>query len=172
MEINTLTKEIALNFTEEIIQLHNLIPFQHWSKEDLFLERDHRRIFKYKWEVSSVCFIEKVLCGICVAFEDNQSAINDIRDFLYIHRIVVDPKQRFKGVGTRLMKYTCNNFDKINSLDANTSVIVLTPIEATSKISFDNAEEFYLKLGFNRIGVKKDENKIDAILKVSLNNII
>ena len=163
IKIRTLTKKIAIEFCDEIIELHNLIPFQRWSRNDLFFEKDQKRIFKYKWKISSICFIKNAVRGICFAFEDNQSKINNVSDFLYIHRIAVHKNFRFKDIGTMLIKHTFKNYKKIN-LQKSNKVIVSTPIKAFKKISFDNVEDFYLKLGFHRVGFKKYKNKIDAIL--------
>lgn len=172
METKTLTKEMALEFAEKIVQLHNLIPFQKWSIEDLLLESDEKRTYKSKWEISSVCFIENILVGVCIAFEDNQSNINGVCDFVYLHRIVVQPEYRFRGIGSNLIMHTCKCFHGINSIQNNTSVFVLTPIKALNNMAFENAEEFYLKLGFNKVGEKEYTNKIDSILSAPLKKII
>jgi ribosomal protein S18 acetylase RimI-like enzyme len=172
MEIKTLTKEIGILFAKEIVQIHNLIPFQRWTIEDFLLEQDEKRIYKHKWQISSVCSEESILVGICVAFEDNQSIIYNNNNFLYLHRIAVLPEYRLQGIGRDLIKHTCKNFFILNPLENKKKVIVMTPIMALNNIDFENSEGFYRKLGFTKIGEKHYKNKIDSILMISLTELI
>jgi len=171
MKIVELNKEMAIKYSDEIVGLHNLIPFQRWSKKDLFLERDVKRVFKYKWDISSLCFIENILSGFCIAFEDAESEINGIRNFLYLHRIAVCERNRLMDVGTNLIRYTCEKYKKMN-LEKTKKIIVKTPINSLNGVTFDCVEDFYLKLGFERIGLDRDKNKVDAILIASLSRVV
>lgn len=172
MNIITLTKNIAIEFSKEIINVHNLIPFQYWTLEDLTRENDEKRIYKYKWHVSCICFEKNTLAGICVAFEDNQTEVFGNCNFLYLHRIAVAPQFRLNGIGSNMIKYTCNAFKVLKREIANGCVIVGTPIKALDESPFEEAEEFYTRIGFVKIGEKTYDRKIDSILLAKLSKFV
>jgi hypothetical protein len=51
-QISALTKEIACERASELLQIHNLIPHQHWELEDLLADGDQTRIYHAKSVVS------------------------------------------------------------------------------------------------------------------------
>lgn len=172
MEVTTLSKELGQKYIEQIVQLHNMIPFQKWNADDFFLEGDKRRIYKNKWEISSICFIKDTVVGICVAFLDNETIINNINDFVYLHRIAVLPEYRNQGIGTNMITYSCNRFKEVYSGENDKEVIVLTPIKSLNKTLFQNAEGFYLKVGFVKIGERNELEKIDSILTARISTLL
>ncbi len=172
LNIITLTKEIALKYASDIVEVHNLIPFQNWTKDNFLLERDDKRFYKNKWQESSVCFSDSTITGICITFEDCQSNIFGERNFLYLHRIAVLPQSRLKGIGLRLIRHSCKSFQSINQIKNNTNIIVSTPIISLNNLTFVNAENFYLRLGFIKIGEKRYKEKIDSVLKANVSIFI
>lgn len=172
MRITCLNRHIAEIYAAELTELHNLIPFQKWSKQDLLSDRDNIRVYKYKWDISSICLIQKRPIGLCIAFEDNDSNVSGIHNFLYIHRIVVAAPYRNKGAGTKMITKTCNDYIRKNPADRNVPILLYTPITALDNTLFESAEKFYQKIGFSRIGQKRYPNKIDAIMKASLSDLL
>ncbi len=172
MKVYTLTKEVAEQNIDELLELHNLIPFQNWTEKDLLKEEDSERIFKDKWKLSSVCTNDNKFIGACFAFINNQTQILENDNFLYLHRIAVLPEYRFRGIGSKMIKYTCQEFYKIYPENKSSGIIVSTPIKSTNSYNFENAEPFYLKLGFEKIGEKQYDLKLDSILKTTVSQLI
>lgn len=158
--VKTLTRCLAVSHANRIVELHNLIPYQHWDENDLLAECDQRRQFHLKWQVSQVALWKAALVGVCVAFHDRDSGSNV--GFLYLHRIVVDSDHRRRGVGSALVRASCKAFISTTSKPED-DVVVQTPVRALIG-NLEPVRGFYAKLGFTGRGEKVYKDRIDEIM--------
>src|ERR1700719_3213646 len=121
-----LTKAMAQQHAATIVALHNQIPYQHWLVSDLLADRDERRRFHLKWKLSQAVFSDREIIGVCIAFHDADSRPDS--SFLYLHRIVVSPEHRSRGLGSSLVRNSCRTFVAVVSAPED-EVVVQTPVD-------------------------------------------
>ena len=168
VKIIKLNKNIAKKYENSILKLHNQIPLLHWESNDLYKDRDLKRIYFLKWQISTIALFNNRPIGICIAFYNKT---NNSNYFLYIHRLSVDVKYQQKGIGKNLILNTCINFRKfISTNECNILYVQTTKEEYVGKNN--TATGFYEKLGFKKIGEKKYRNKIDNIYSMNIDSFI
>jgi GNAT superfamily N-acetyltransferase len=158
--IHSLTNEVAGTIPEEIIELHNLIPFQHWTIGELFASGDKSRNYYLKWQLSHFATLGKRVVGVCIGFFDRDSKPAD--PFFYIHRIVVAKKHRRQKIGSSLVKAFCHT--ALEASQTSYTVVVQTPMPGPESDAI-SAFKFYKTIGFVPVGVKSYPNRLDIIFQ-------
>lgn len=156
LSIRELTRTLAFTEATALVSLHNLIPFQHWSAKQLLADGDETRTYRSKWNISCTATCSNEIVGLCLAFFQEYKPSDKL--FLYLHRIVVDPTLRRRGIGRSLIASAVQRAMRENSFDA---VYVQTPIDPCGPIAF------YRRLGFRAAGFKRYEARTDWILKAN-----
>lgn len=115
-------------------------PGEPWSQAHFLLE------LPGKWELSQLAFVNSAIFGFCIASRKENAA--------HIHRFVVAPEFRGKGLGIELMNW-------FTSIVKNNDLKSITLKVATINT---RAMDFYLRYGFNFL--EQDELNKQMILKL------
>jgi ribosomal protein S18 acetylase RimI-like enzyme len=166
--IQQLTKSIASEKSNAIVNLHNAIPYQHWTAADLLAERDAKRRYHFKWRLSHVAEADSNIVGLCIAFFDCDST--PAHSYLYLHRIVVAEHFRRRGIGTRLIDQTCRSFLAITA-DKTYRVLLQTPRPAPL-FATTSPKCFYERLGFSIVGEKEYGNRTDLVMQSTIGQVL
>lgn len=156
LTITQLSKEYCINNANTIIELVNIIPYIHWSIEDLLSQKED--YYGNKWNYSyAITNRDEDIIGIIIAYF-RISDEKHIFDSIYIHRVAVAPKYQNKGIGTRALKYFINKSFKEIPWLLN---ITLQTNDEYRNIRIIN---FYSFLGFKRMYNLTYPNKIDVLM--------
>jgi GNAT superfamily N-acetyltransferase len=167
-KIHQLDKEIARNNAKDLLRLHNMIPHQYWELEDLLAERDTNRTFNRKWLLSRVALHGHLTLGMCIAFEDGDTTPNT--PFIYVHRLVVLPTLRRKGIGSALL-LDLGRLLSTNTISVYGDIVVQTPLSIEQEPT-NIPLAFYKALGFSVTGRKQYKTRIDLILRTTAHNLV
>ena len=167
MKIQTINKEFALKHFERIVYLHNLIPFQHWTRDDLLMESDTSREYLFKWQISMAALIENEIIGICISFYNNTNSNNH----LYIHRLCVAPEFRLHGIGRELCIESCKAFTRIVPKETCNNLLVQSPLDKYIQ-PHETVSGFYRKIGLDEKSIKKYSNKEDIVYSSRIDKFI
>src|SRR5687767_3185526 len=105
--VRPLTQGIARTHAEQLVWLHNHIPNQSWTADQLLSDRDDERAFRGKWEISQIAQAQDgTIVGLCIGFEREADDRHYFRNCIYMHRMAVDPGWRGTGTGALLHAQT------------------------------------------------------------------
>ncbi len=116
--IHPLTKEIAVNFNQELVDIHNLIPNVLWEGYEITADSLGPRFFKNKWEYSQIAISSAFneIIGLSLAYERDVELPEYTQPSIYLHRVAVKKKYQGKTIGSGLIAFTLENaFNKTNS---------------------------------------------------------
>ena len=153
--IKPLSEELCKIHCEEILEIINIIPYIHWTEEELFLDKD---FFKNKWLYCLVVTDSNhKIIGVLIAYF-RLADDNHIIDSLYLHKLAIKPEYQNKGIGTELIKYFISkSYTEITWL---WNISVQTNDEIKNKYVID----FYQKAGFSKYYNIEYANKIDTLM--------
>lgn len=156
--VKQLTQKLCIKYKQEILDIINIIPYIHWTAEDLFSNRED--LYKRKWNYSYIVFDrEDNIIGVLIAYF-RISDEKHIFDSLYIHRLAIVSEYQHRGIGTKLLNYFINkSFMEIPWL-LNISV------QTNNNLGNSNVISFYHKIGFRDMYNIYYQNKTDILMLV------
>src|SRR5271165_2795898 len=99
----SLTRSLAQRNAACIAEIHNDIPFQHWTAADVIMEADSLRQYYGKWEISkAVVSHDGQMIGFCIGFELVPDDAYYKAPGVYVHRLALDRTFRNRGIGAIL----------------------------------------------------------------------
>jgi len=173
--IHPLTKEIAVNFKQELVNIHNLIPNVLWDGYEIIADSLGPRIFKNKWEYSQIAISSALneIIGLSLAYERDVELPEYTQPSIYLHRVAIKKKYQGKTIGLSIIAFTIENaFKKTNSNHFIKKEVQFPVTVQTNDNIITNQKQIliYKGLGGTIIGKKEYPNKTDLIFGFSLNN--
>ena len=156
--IKPLTKQMALIYSEKLLNLLSLIPYIHPNIEELFMERNPNYS---KWKHSLGVFDQSgELIGVLLAYyreKDEQHTFSS----LYIHRLAIDKRYQRSGIATEVIKFFIES-----SFHSNTHIEQIS-IQTNYEINNQYVIDFYKKIGFEEKYLIQYPNKLDILMSLS-----
>jgi len=164
-QFEVLCKKTAEQYADRLVDLHNLIPFQYWSKEELLADGDSKRRYERKWDISFLCKVDNLPVGICIAFIEFRN-----NPACYIHRIAVDRLYRNNGIGRQLLLYVAREACVVMDLFGIETYLKTPFVYADSPLNADiMVVDFYKKMNFIVVDEIKSNIMMEYVLKAYFN---
>ena len=128
MRIMHLNKKMALENINRLIEIDRIILDDPWTEDNFLME------LKGKWEYSLVALENTNIVGFVICSVKGEN--------LHIHRLVVAPKYQKRGIGAALLEHLFTNSDRLKYITVKT------------RKCNTNAQKFYERWGFKRIGTE------------------
>ena len=171
--VDQLSKELAIKHGEILVSIHNEIPFQNWTVQDLLSEDDNQRSYFGKWEISTIIFNKLYSpIGLCIGFELQP----DMKDFfvpgIYMHRLALLESYRRKYIGAISHAETLSRvFSRgLRHLKCNDPMRIYGQTNNTTENQY--IIDFHLDAGFNPSGIKRYHDREDLIMCMSHNDFV
>ena len=160
IEVARLTRRYAAQHADELLRLHNLIPYVKWAESDLLAaESDEGAPFQGRWQLSLVARARRQPIGLLVAYLREADARHPMES-AYIHRLAVDAEWQRQGIGSGLIRTAATwYFSALPWLLSITS-------QTNDEIANRGVLEFYSRLGFRRTYPVRYPNKRDILLEI------
>ncbi len=161
-----MTPALAQEFQGDIVRVHNTIPFQRWTANELSAEELEGRKFHGKWELSHVAFIGGLVAAINIAYERPAEAAPYVEDSVYMHRFAVEPRFRQRWLGRLFHAHAMDVAFRHVATAIRCPVSVLY---GQTQATLENAHvlRFYTEgCGFAAAGFKYYPDKVDVVLRV------
>src|SRR5437867_3058689 len=94
-----LTPESYERVGDALTRIHNEIPFQNWTPEEVYAEEIEGRKFLAKWELSHFAVIDDDPVALNLAYERPAAVAPYDEDCVYMHRFAVHPGYRRRWLG-------------------------------------------------------------------------
>lgn len=164
-KLEFLTKEIAENNLDELLNLIDQIPLVNYTKEEIIAEskENGERIFYGKWEHSLILFDENRIVAVVMAYERKKENNDQYpENTLYLSELAVSKKYQRKGIAKNIVDiylkvnkeigfiYLEGGFNysvQTNSAEWNSYVINL-----------------YKSFGFRKRAEKIYDNRVDLVM--------
>ncbi|MFC1453179.1 GNAT family N-acetyltransferase [Verrucomicrobiota bacterium] len=161
-----LTKRLASTHADFLVDVHNSIPFQYWTVDDLLSDNDATRTFHGKWELSTLAVArDETPMGFCIGFEIPPDGVHYPRPGVYMHRMSLAPAYRQRGVGAILHSETL-----WRALQRGLRIVQTqgTPPVIYGQTNKDGGNEriiaFHRDAGFRTIGRKQYPDRSDVVM--------
>ncbi len=164
--VRKLTRELAREFQSSIVRIHNTIPFQNWSGDELLAEDFEGRIFHSKWALSHIAFLGSEVVAVNIAYERPAEGNPYLDDSIYMHRFAVAPTVRRRWLGRLFHAHA------MDLAFTYVPLVVTRPINVLygqTQATLENAHvlRFYTEgCGFVPVGFKYYSEKVDVVLRV------
>ncbi len=167
--IHPLTKDIAINFNQELVDIHNLIPNVSWKGDEIKADSLGSRTFKNKWKYSQIVISSKLneIIGLTLAYERDVEFPEYTQPSIYLHRAAIKKKYQGKTIGLGMIGFTLENaFVRISSFMKKE---VKFPVTVQTNDDIMNQKQIMMYEGFGGtiIGKKYYPNKTDLIFGFS-----
>lgn len=163
-----LTRARAAQHADELLSIHNTIPFQHWTRADLLADRDESRVYHGKWEISRIA-LDETGCPLAfnVGFEREPDGVYYREACVYLHRLAVAPACRGRYVGALLHAETISCvFERgMRILRADGAFAVFG--QANEVPDAAKLLAFYRDIGLEPVGRKPYDDRVDLILRLT-----
>lgn len=173
--IHPLTRDIAKNFNQDLVNIHNLIPNVSWKGFEIIADSLGSRIFKNKWRYSQILINSNLreIIGLSLAYERDVELPEYIQPSIYIHRAAIKKKYQGQTIGLCMIGFTLENAFiniKLSSFIKNGVTFPVTV--QTNEDTITNRKQIMIYEGFGGlvIGKKKYSNKTDLIIGFSDHN--
>jgi ribosomal protein S18 acetylase RimI-like enzyme len=158
-----LTKDIAKEHINLLIELVNQIPLVNYTKKDILAENKDDRIFHSKWKHSLILFDDKKPIGVIIGYERKKEENKQYpQNSIYISELGIHPDYQKRGLGKKLLKTFLEYNQKIGfmNLKGNLSFSIQTNSANWNKHVID----LYQTFGFKQTSLKQYDNRIDYVL--------
>lgn len=154
--IKQLTQAICMDNSQELLDIINIIPFIHWSYDELISQKlDY---YNNKWNYSYIATNENnIIIGVLIAYFRRADSKN-IFDSLYLHRLAIRPDYQKMGIGTELLRYF------INTAFVNIPWLLNITAQTNDNASNGYVLRFYHEFGFQDMYHVQYSNKLDILM--------
>jgi len=165
----SLTRSLAREFKDDLARIHNYIPFQNWTGDEIVADQLRGRTFPGKWRLSHIAAMEGKIVALNLAFERKGSSDPYREDCIYMHRFSVLPMYRNRWLGRLFHAYAIDTcFKHVPRVLKAPS----PPIYGQTQATLRNAHilKFYtIGCGFRPVGFMYYNNKVDVTIRLSRN---
>lgn len=163
-KIYLLTKELATQYSEEIIKSLDKIPLvENHTKEQLLSDFKGEKILHGKWKHSLVAVDNNgIFAGVVIGFErEKEDNVWYPKNCIYINDFAVSPEFQKLGLGTFLIKTWVKYNTVIGFLELSGELrfIVQTNAAAWNK----SVHKIYESVGFRKFATKPYPNRTDNV---------
>ena len=164
---------LCKKYSSRLVTIHNEIPFQRWTEQDLLADRDETRIFHAKWELSQYAKVGTAVVGFGLAFDREADDLFYPCNCLYMHRMAIAPEWRSRGIGVILHCHSLN-------LCFKRRLQVLQPSPKSNSVfgqtnaTKENQKlvQFHKDAGYRIVGEKAYTDRSDWIMELTENNFL
>lgn len=159
----SLTKSVAEECTDRLVELANLIPQVDYTRIDILAEQKGDRALHGKWDHSFAVTKDGRIIGFIMAYErareDNEQYP---KNTLYISELAVAPEHQGQGIAKNLLDhfFTENNALGLLHLDGSLTYSLQTnSADWNSKVM-----RLYESYGFRQRATKEYSNRVDVVM--------
>jgi ribosomal protein S18 acetylase RimI-like enzyme len=161
-----LTKDVARANSQELLLIHNIIPYVHWETDDLLADISPKGLsYDNKWQLSFIVYDKSKIVGLLIAYIRSSTDAHPINS-IYIHRLAISSDHQGKGVGRQLLlnaiKYYAGRFSSISTYTVQTN----------DEEANDRVIKFYETVGFQRFMPVRYPEKLDILLRLESDEAI
>ncbi|WP_372482791.1 GNAT family N-acetyltransferase [Bradyrhizobium ivorense] len=157
---------MALAHTQDIVSLHNQIPFQLWTDRDVLAESDERRSYTDKWTFSTAAWSNSQrIIGFCFGFRAPRDTTYREHG-VYLHRMALAPDMIGRRIGAILLAETTRRIFSFvkhtDSLDPFWVYGQTNDLPSNSRII-----QFYDDAGYHVFDRKAYPDRVDLVMRMS-----
>lgn len=167
-KIECLTRELATEFADVLVNLANLIPNVSYSADEILAESKAERCYLGKWNHSLVCLYDGQPVGLLIAYERTAEPGTDYKiNSIYLNIMAVNTAYQNKGIGSALLDFLVAQVSAKPFLFLPGKPTIIST--QTNSASFNTQVlNWYIKRGFKVVGTKSYDNRNDYILQRTL----
>lgn len=169
-----LTQDEAAQHASLLVAIHNAIPFQHWTEQNLLANGDDRRVFHGKWELSTLATtVDGTPMGFCIAFELQPDHQYYEHAGIYMHRMSLASPYRGRQIGALLHAETLwRAFCRGMQIMAPPGTPVRVYGQTNELAENIRVLEFHRDAGFLRVGRKPYSDRVDVIMEMTVQSFL
>ncbi len=169
-----LTRDEAARHAPLLVAIHNDIPFQHWTEQDLIADSDDRRTFHGKWELSALAITaDGTPMGFCIAFELEPDHRYYEHPGIYMHRMSLASPYRRRQVGALLhAEALWRAFCRGAQITAPVGAPVRVYGQTNERPENSRVLEFHRDAGFRPVGRKPYPDRVDVIMEMTVESFL